>query len=105
MPSDTKTINKGDIASNQDLYDGWYNGDAPTMLRNHQIEAGTTAGLIPDGWYVGSFESGYGGVPGYELYGGMINGVLEFKVYIFYILKGKIYTKHDYVVHEKTENI
>ena len=55
--------------------------------------------------YIGNFESGHGAIPGYELYEGRVGGVVEYIVYAVYILKGKIYAEHRYVVHQQTENI
>ena len=105
MPSKSKTVNRGDTASGQDLYVGWYEASALRMLSTAEVAAGTLTGLVADGWYVGNFERGYGAVPGYELYGGIVGDILEFKAYAVYILKGQVYREHSYVVHQQTENI
>lgn len=105
MPSKSKTVNKGDTASGQDLYVGWYEASALRMLSTAEVAAGTLTGLLADGWYVGNFERGHGAVPGYELYGGIVGGILEFKAHAVYILKGQVYREHGYVVHQQTENI
>ena len=105
MASKSKTVRKGDTSAGQNLYEGWYNSSANRMLTNAEVSSGTTTGLLEDGWYVGNFESDHGTITGYELYEGRVGGVVEYIVYVVYILKGKIYTEHRYVVHQQTEII
>ena len=98
IPSLNKTVNKGDIASNQDLYEGWYPNTATRMLRNHEVDSGSATGL-QDGWYVGDFREDTGAISGGQLYAEYETDKIDYFIYLYYLEKGKVTVRKDYLVH------
>lgn len=104
MPNRIKGVNAGDMEQNRNLYSGWYESNASTMLKIEDVNNGILTGLIPDGWYIDSIESGLG-APGGEIdYGSDSEGNYVYNIIIAYYEKGKSYTKYTHKIHTKLRN-
>lgn len=92
-------LNKGDIAVNNDLYEGLYR--TRTSVKNNQVPSDL---LIKDGWYIDTEGSGINGKILMAWFTPEGN-YQDFKVRIYYYKNGKITNSLDITVARKQMNV